>query len=277
MYEQQLNQAGLTLEQAEIYEVLLKNGPLLAGQLNKKSTLKRGLIYKILDILVEKGLVEKKEEEGKAAIFLANHPLKLKEVVEKREQRAKDAHIALDGILPSLVSDFNLISGQPGIQFSEGITGIEKVYDDIIIQKKDIYLFRSVYDNDHPELEKIVNKQIKRQVASNIHTYALTPLVKDTPKTVLENDEKNLVQRRIMPKEKFMLDSQIIIYGNKLAIISLKNKIITTVIDNDDISNTFKTIFDYFWEKAKPEHDEYWKNIWGSGEAQAASDSVRSS
>ncbi|TAN58360.1 hypothetical protein EPN15_01360 [Patescibacteria group bacterium] len=64
MFEQVLTQAGLTENQALIYEILVKNGLMPAGAVCKKTPLKRGLVYKILDELTEIGLVEKK---GKAS------------------------------------------------------------------------------------------------------------------------------------------------------------------------------------------------------------------
>lgn len=261
MYEQSLIQTGLTAEMAQIYELLLKSGPQTAGKLAKISGLKRGLTYKTLERLHELGLIEKSEENEKVAQFTATHPLKMQDLIEGRQQRAKNAQLALDGVLGYLISDYNLGIGRPGFNIYEGVAGISRIYDDIINSGNTLLLFRSIYDNDDPELEKLVAKQIKRQVGKNIHVRTLTPLVADTPKTIIENDEANLVSRRIIPKELFKLDSQVMIYGNKVAITSLKNIIISTVIDNPDIANTFKVIFEYIWQKSEPEHNQYQEKI----------------
>lgn len=262
MYEQSLTQAGLTSDMAQIYELLLKNGAQSAGKLAKKSGLKRGLTYKTLERLLEKQLIEKSEENEKVAVFTATHPLKLQDMIESRQQRAKNAQLALDGVLGVLISDYNLGLGKPGLNVYEGVSGLSRIYDDVINFGHDFLLFRSSYDNDDPELGKLVAKQIKRQVDRQIHIRTLTPLIAETPKSVIEMDEANLVTRRIIPKELFILDSQIIVYGNKVAITSLKKKIISTVIDNPDIASTFKTIFEYIWQKSTPEHEKYWDKIW---------------
>lgn len=256
MNEDYLIKAGLSPEQSVVYGVLLKNGKLSARKVHQKTPFKRGLVYKVLDQLVSLGLVEKIDEKGRVANFLAQHPIKLRDLAEQKEREAKDAQVALASVLPALISDFNMISGQPGISFFEGVEGLAKVYNDVVLVGKDIMLFRSVYDDDHPELAKLVEKQIKRQVEKGLHTLALTPLSKDTQVTVIESDDKNLVKRRVVPREKFILDSQIIIYGNKVAIVSLKNKLISTIIDNEDINNTWRTIFHYIWEKAGSESDK---------------------
>ena len=127
MYEKTLEQIGLSPNQAAIYEILIKNGPLSAGKIAQKSPLKRGLVYKILEELAAMNIVEKLEEPKKVAVFRANHPLKLKDLAENKEQKARDSIKILESLLPSLTSDFNLISGRPGVKFYEGKEGIIKI------------------------------------------------------------------------------------------------------------------------------------------------------
>jgi sugar-specific transcriptional regulator TrmB len=259
MYEESLKQSGLSPDQARVYEALLKNGPLPAGKVSAYASLKRGLTYKILEQLEAAGLVAKKEEKGKVATFEPAHPLRLKEIAETKEKDAKNAQVALEGVLGGLISDFNLVSGKPGIQYLEGIDGLKRIYDDIIETKQDILLIRSIYDDKYPQIEKLVNHQIARQVKSSIHVRALTPLVEETIVTVVNDDEKNLVERRIIPKEKFSLAAQVIIYSNKVAITNLKEKFVSTLVENSDIAETFKTIFEYMWMSSTQEHEKIYK------------------
>src|SRR3989337_3585422 len=102
MYEQQFLQIGLDKEQAVIYEIMLKNGSLPAGKIAGKSPFKRGLVYKILDQLIDLNLIEKDQKPGKPAKFSPLHPLKIKEMVKIQEQKYKDAQMILDGIMPGL-------------------------------------------------------------------------------------------------------------------------------------------------------------------------------
>lgn len=214
------------------------------------------MVYKVLDELCQLGLAEKNEQAGKIAVFSPSHPIKLKDLAANKEREAKDAQLALGSILPALTSQFNLVSGLPGVESFEGIGGLSKVYDDILQTKKDLLLFRSYLDNDHPEIDKLVNRQIKLQVANNIHTLALTPTDEDSLAEITEKDEKNLVSRRMIPRNKFELNSQIMVYGEKVAITSLGPAMISTIIDNEAISATFRTLFSYCWEKSLPDHNK---------------------
>lgn len=262
MYDDYLIKAGLTPEEATVYQICLKEGTQTARKIQQKSPYKRGLIYKILDGLIEKKLILKKDEKGKVSVFSPLHPKNLKELAEKREREARDVQATLSGILPALVSDFNLASGTPGISFYEGVGGVEKIYDDIIATKKDIMLFRSIYDNRSPELSKLVYRQIDRQIKKGINALVLGPMTKSVVEKIKGKDKENLVTRRIMPIEKFQLDSQIIIYGDKVAIIAVKDDpIITTLVDNPGISQTFRTLFQYIWTKSEKDHIDILKNL----------------
>lgn len=64
-YEQPLQTAGLTRDQAALYEVLIKNGPLPASKAAQRAAISRTLSYKVLDELLEKKLVEKKEKKAR--------------------------------------------------------------------------------------------------------------------------------------------------------------------------------------------------------------------
>ena len=61
IYQQFLNQIGLTDDQASVYETLIQGGQMPARAITQKTAIKRGMIYKALDQLIEMGLVEKKD------------------------------------------------------------------------------------------------------------------------------------------------------------------------------------------------------------------------
>ena len=256
-----LTNGGLTEAQAFIYDFLLKNGELNARKIYQNSHFKRGLIYKSLNELIALGLVEKNDRPGKVATFLPLHPLKLKELAEKREFEAKDAQLAISSLLPNLISDFNFSFGAPGVSFYRGLEGLERVYEDINHDKNDLLLFRSPFDNDSKELVELVKEQIKQQTRLGIRTLALTPIDKNPGAHFLDKDEANLVTRRMVPRDSFLIGSQIIVYGKKVAITSLKSDFVTTLINNENIAETFKVIFRLLWQLAEPGHLELKKEI----------------
>lgn len=250
-YSDFLQKAGLTADQATIYEALLRGGVMPARKISLISGMKRPMAYKVIDQLIELGLIEKIDK--KVALFAPAHPDKVADIIIRRQDALRVAEQSFKGILGSLTSDFNLYSGKPNVRFYEGVSGVETLYDDILLEKKDILLIRSPFDDSKPELAQLVNKQIKRQVEANIHTRAITPVVETSINTAIEQDTARLVTRCLISKDNFMIPAQILIYGDKVALTSYKDFFVTTIIQNPDIKETFEMMFNYIWNKAEKE------------------------
>ena len=259
--EKILIEAGLSEEQAAIYSALLDKGPMKAGPISSWTGIKRGLVYKVLDQLENLGLVSKKGGEGTVAVFSPSHPSRLREIMEQKEKAMALAKETVLFSLGQLSSKFNLQTGKPNVQFFEGLDGVKEIYHQINIIKDDILLIQSPFDADIPEIDEIIQKQIKKQISLNIHTKAITPKIKTTEQWVKEKDKDNLVTRRIIPEGMMDIPAQIIIYSNKIGISSVKKPFISTIIEDEAISKTFKMIFDYIWNISENKHTEIIKSF----------------
>jgi sugar-specific transcriptional regulator TrmB len=245
MYEKILQQALLTKDQAIVYTVLLKNGPLPAGKLTKKTPLKRSLVYKVLEQLTELGLVEKREKKGQAIVFQPNHPETIKELIENRQRQTENARAVLETTMPGLVSDFNLISGKPAVRFFEGIEGLKQIYDDILSTGKDFYLIRSVYEPVYSEkIVPILERFIKKRVAKKISVTAITPrdFLKGRVPSPRE-DAKILYKRTWVDKKHYDAPVEIDIYGDKIAFLSFGKELIGVIIESPQIAKALKKLF----------------------------------
>lgn len=250
MYENTLEKAGLSPEQALIYEVLLKNGALPAGDISKKSQLKRGLTYKVLDELVALGLA-KKNEKGKVLRFEPTHPLQLKELAEKKEQEAKVAQEALGGIISNLTSDFNLISGKPGMRYYEGKEAVRMLGVDSLEAKTDILTYI-----DSELMDKYLPKEnaeyIKKRVQLGLRKRIISP--DNAYNRALKLDYKNrlaairLVKDFVAP---FTTVTQI--YDKKISYLTLhQGTLIGIIIENPYISQMHRVLFERIWQQTEP-------------------------
>ncbi len=250
MYEQTLSKAGLSADQAKIYEVLLKHGALAAGEISEKSGLKRGLTYKVLDELVALGLVAK-NTKAKVLRFEPTHPLRLKELAEQKEQSAKVAQEALGGIIANLTSDFNLISGKPGVQYYEGDSAIRILADDTLVSGGEVltYLDHEVMDKYLPaENARYINERVKR----GIHKRIIGPDTKYI-RSLQEKLSKQIVSIRLIPPPQVPFSSIVQIYENKVSFLSFNERgRIGVIIDDPYISQMHRTLFEAQWEKAQP-------------------------
>ena len=67
---------------------------------------------------------------------------------------------------------------------------------------------------------------------------------------VLET-KKGLRERRFLPKEKFPFAGSVTIYGNKVALINQKTTVSGVIIENKEIAETLRTMFNLAWEASE--------------------------
>lgn len=260
--EEIISLAGLSEKEAKVYMILLKNGRLGIYDLLKVTPYKRGDLYNILYSLRDRGLIEQITDLGKIH-FQAKDPYALRDLLDQKRQNVHEDIMSVEAVLPKLLSTFTLTQKKPSMRAYEGLEGLQKVYDQLNSSgMKKLYLFRSIKDNDELSLNALIEKQIKRQIKLGIKTLALTPEARDSKKTYLTVDRERGVERRIIRREKFSLPAQFMIWGDTVAIVSLDENIISTIIENEAIAESYKVIFEYIWGACKEESDEIIKS-WG--------------
>ena len=249
-YSQSLIEAGLTKDEALVYETLVLRGPLQAGVLARHTPLSRPLVYKVLSGLEAVGLVEKRDEPGKVALFAPAHPLKLKELLDKRFESAQNAKVALDGAIGHMISDFNLRSGKPGVRFYEGKEGAKAILFESLSAKEEIYTYADSETIDRyvaKENEEYVRARIKRGIRKKI-------LMPDTPgsrKECLQNDS-TLTDIRLLPASNAPLFSTAIqVYDNVVSYLTFTDQFIGgTQIHDPAIYRVHRYLFENAWQSA---------------------------
>ena len=247
MYENVLTSAGLSPDQAAVYEVLLKNGRKKAAEIAVLAGKKRGITYKILDELIDMGLIVKKDTIGEISLFEATHPANLTDLVEKEERRISSAHSALESILGQMTSDFNLIIGKPGVRFYEGLDGMKKVLEDSLTAKEVI----SAYVDAEAVVKHI--KNINNKYAGQREKLGVRKrsVVIDTPENRASATGyfSSVTENRFIriPPSGFA-DTVMQIYDGKVSYIILApDKMIGVIIENESIYKMQKNIFEFTW------------------------------
>lgn len=249
MEKELLINLGLTADEATIYNVLLDRGFMPARTIALKASLGRPLTYKILDDLIAKGIIEKKEVSNKIALFSPVHPRELEKLIQKKIENLDNTKKTLDESIGQMISKFNLSIGKPNVQFFEGLDGIKKVALDSLTSQTDICSF---VDTDtlleiYPDLNKeYVGKRLNNSVKKKIISTD-SPIVRAIAKT----DDKNFTEQRIV-KQKIHFATIVMIYDNKISYITLDpKKHIGIIIEDPDIYKTNQAIFDYIWDGAE--------------------------
>ncbi len=240
----------MSAEQAKIYLFLLTSGLSPAKQIATKTAIGRALTYKILDQLITLNLVEERGDIGKITIFSPKHPRNLKDMVEKKQKAINHAFSDLNTIFGSLSSEFNALLGKPNVQFYEGEQGLQEIYDDILDTAETIQIISSPMGKEFFEKSGIgIRKQIEKQASKYIKTRAITPLQVELDEQGKNEDKAHLIDRKVIKAEKFNIPAQIIIYNDKVAITNFKETVVTVIMESKYIAETFKTMFEYIWNK----------------------------
>ncbi|MCA9351902.1 hypothetical protein KC866_00725 [Patescibacteria group bacterium] len=248
---QQLETLGLSREQSLVYLCLLDNGFSKAGSIPKKTGLKRGLVYKVLDQLIERGLAKKHGEDTAVARFAPLSPEGLKSLVEEK-LRAAEAHQELFKDLYSpLKSKFNLLTGRPSVRYYEGHDEVREMLYDCLETTGVIYTYADadMVAEHFPDLNKEhIAERHERGIAKRI-LVADSKHGRQTKKDSLKDD---LTDIRIIEKEYLPFSAVAEIYDNKVAYITSSDIGISGVLIEDrQIATMQKFMFEALWEQSQ--------------------------
>ncbi len=242
---------GLSSREAHIYKVLLNNGFTKAGNIPRYVKMKRGIVYKVLEDLIEKGFVEKHGGDTTVARYAPLSPEKLHIFVEKQEDKLREQKEIYNSIYGNLKSQFNLLSGKPSVQYFEGEKGVEEILKDTLYSSEEIYTYADV-DAVEKYFPKINEKHTKERKEHKIKKRILVANNKKGEKALKNSKKDELTEIRIIDKKYFPFGGVAEIYDNKILYITISNLGISGVLVEDkQIAQMHKYIFEALWEKSK--------------------------
>jgi sugar-specific transcriptional regulator TrmB len=105
MYQELLEDIGLTKSEIAVYFALLELGQSTTGPIIKKSKIASGKAYLVLDKLINKGLVTHVIKSG-TKHFQAKNPEALLDYIHEKQEILKNKEMKLKTILPSIKQKF---------------------------------------------------------------------------------------------------------------------------------------------------------------------------
>ncbi len=242
----QLQEAGLTADQAAVYHTLLKTGPMNARKVALEAGVSRTLTYAVLDQLIAMGLVAKHDEKNAVSQFAPLHPNALEERVRTVQKNAERSASALQEALPTLASAFNLSIGRPGIRFYEGKDGIKEVLNDSLTSKTEI---RAYVDNESirqyiPDLNE---SYVKSRSRLNIKRLNIATDTQEN-RFAIEGFLPKLTEWRLVPWEASPINTIVQIYDGKISYFTLGSEhLIGIIITDPHIYEFHRRQFNYLW------------------------------
>ncbi len=131
MYQELLQQIGLSLNEARVYEALLYLGEANVNSISIKSKVHRRNVYDSLNKLIEKGLASETFVKSEK-LFKPIDPQRLQEIIKERE-------IALESFLPDMKKLYSSIQPNAQAYFFKGIEGFKNYLQLILQEKQPVY------------------------------------------------------------------------------------------------------------------------------------------
>lgn len=243
-----LERFGLSEKEAKVYLAALELGPATATHIAQKARVNRATTYVQIEELMKMGLMSTHERD-KTTLFAAESPEALKRRLLRTEERVKAGLSALGGILPELLKIYEYAEEKPKVRFFEGKEGLLSIRDDFLKTKdkkiEEVYSMDEIR-NVFSEKELQESLAIRKQKGIKARGIYIRKEGK-VPNVPLPN----LTDVRIVPHDRFPIHSDILLYDQKVAIISLKGKPVGVIIDHKEIAETLRTIFNLAWVAAE--------------------------
>ncbi len=240
----------LTKKESDIYELLLKEGELPVHIIIARTKLKRGIVYKSLYSLEEKGLATKKDINKKIH-FKPASPTELSRLVDLKTSEATQARLELNSLLPQLTQQYITSIEKPVVTTYQGVEGLKMIYEDTIKVNEPIY---AALNNDdvEPSLLKWLRKTyVKRRVEAAIEAKVIISSG-NMSENYLQRDDIALRETRVVAAATFPFPHEVDIYGDKVAFIDYHKggQLIGIIIHHPQIAITMKALWNLAWLQA---------------------------
>jgi sugar-specific transcriptional regulator TrmB len=243
-----LKNFGLSEKEISVYLALVELGPSSVREITAKSKVNRGTTYDILKSLIEVGIVSYYNKESKQ-YFIAEPPEKLLSAIDQKKEDLEEVRKNIESSLPLIKTLFEKQGGKPVVKFYEGEKGVRQIFEDVLqevvkLEEKHYYLYSSATAEDRKNVYGAMPDFSAKRVAKNIGV-----------KIISLGEGGNLAgmdERKSMPVKKADLKAtHEIIYAGKVAHISIDSNEdpVGVVIQNEEIYQMQKTIFEFNWDK----------------------------
>lgn len=242
-----LQKLGLSEKEALVYLSSLELGPSAVQAISRKADVNRATTYVMIESLMHHGLMSS-FQKGKKMLYTAEKPDRLNRIVHKERDVVKEKEETIKRILPDLDSICAAAGDRPKVSFYEGEEGLEAMRETIFASKaKDMEDFVSMDDLRHLLPDDHWKKHDQRLDKNKITGRVIFSSESDHAPS--ESSKKHWTYKRI-PKKEFPMHGELTVYGNKVAMVSLKGKLIGVVIESKEMAIMVRSMFELAWIQA---------------------------
>ena len=225
-------QLGLSDAQAAAYRLLLEKGPTAPPDIAKKLKLTRSNAYKVLDQLVEAGLVSRLRSDKKLQ-YKAEDPIAIASIVANERNKVLALEKSVKEAMTELRKTYNQSSSSAEVQTYQGAVSIKALYEHQAKLKQPIYYIKTRADIPFMGFETMTRIR-KLTVPFGTQRYGIIP---DTPEATTDPriEQPINLERTWITAEAYTApvewstcgdELMILIYDKEASGIRIKNRIL---------------------------------------------------
>jgi predicted transcriptional regulator len=258
-----LNKIGISDEEYSVYKTILTSPPDNISKLAKEVNITRVTLYKILDLLEEKGLIRKAKDTKLNAKYIAESPDVLLEFIKRSKEESNHEFENLTKqipILKALAGDSKNLEDS-GFLIFRGTNILEEIDNLILSYGEQLYGFTYEhhvdacfdFDKNHNLKENPYLQVVLR--CGDRFVFPGNEKSINTAKRILENNPflKNKWEPRWIDAKKFKMKVNFYCFANNVAFSLGSHKqqdFLAYVIQNKEIAESMRDLSIFLWENA---------------------------
>ncbi|MCA9356580.1 helix-turn-helix domain-containing protein [Candidatus Nomurabacteria bacterium] len=238
-YTNQLVKLGFTENEAIVYLASLRVGNARVSRIAEEAKLPKSTTKDTLSSLHERGFVSRYKHKNRFH-FTPSDPSSISVWLDRNKT-------LIDDLLPKLKLTQFSAENQPTVRSFYDETGFRVVESEIISEAKEILLITPAHDLDQLLPDHFPGFMIRRLK----HNIRARILIEESPIADKVKGFDLIAQhetRAIKPPIPF--ESIMLIWGKKIATVSLDNKVSIVVLEDKNINQMITSLFDLLWNNA---------------------------
>ena len=246
MLDRELMEIGLNEKEVKVYLASLELGQSAVQAIANKSGVNRATTYFVIEGLTTKGLISS-FHQGKKQFFIATDPDRLVGMMEEQEIDMKRKSEELKKLIPQLQSINNKKSDRPVVRYYDGKEGVKTMFTEFLRGehggKANMAYSVDAIDKYFQDEEIVFFREMR--INKGINTKAVYTFKNGSRESTVESP------RRKVPADKFPISCDMAVYNGKVRIAALGEHLSGIVIEDKDIAESLRSIFELAWEGAE--------------------------
>lgn len=240
-----LTDLGLSEKEVRFFIANYLTGPTNINEIIKQAKIERSTAYLIAQTLIQKGYLIEDYKQYKKTLSTVD-PQTLLRMLSTKQRQIGRHELLFKEHLAELQAHYQLSEVRPRVRTYEGNQGLLSVWRDILMTSEEVLLWTNQETEKNMFSEKYHNLFIAERVKKNIPMRAIA-VNNEKGKRLVKDDFLALRQTKLLPKN-VSFSAETYIYENKLAILDYNKEIIGIIIENKQIVESQKAVFEMTWK-----------------------------